>query len=132
MLVAPVLPMITDDDEHLDRLFGLIAAAGATSATAFALHLRPGAREWFWAYLTREHPTLLGAYTELYAGGAYVLRSYAADLARRVAPLLRRHGLDHRAPVRCHPAATRPSCLVHERTDALLSASGRSYRDRGI
>ena len=87
--------MITDDDEHLDRLFGLISAAGATSATAFALHLRPGAREWFWAYLTREHPDLLGAYAELYAGGAYVLRSYASDLARRVAPLLRRHGLDH-------------------------------------
>ena len=100
VLVAPVLPMITDDDEHLDRLFGLIAAAGATSATAFALHLRPGAREWFWAYLTREHPTLLGAYGELYAGGAYVLRSYAADLARRVAPLLRRHGLDRPAAVR--------------------------------
>ena len=95
VLVAPVLPMITDDDEHLDRLFGLISAAGATGATAFALHLRPGAREWFWAYLTREHPDLLGAYAELYAGGAYVLRSYASDLARRVAPLLRRHGLDH-------------------------------------
>jgi DNA repair photolyase len=102
VLVAPVLPMITDDDEHLDRLLGLIAAAGATSATAFALHLRPGAREWFWAYLTREHPGLLGAYAELYAGGAYVLRSYAADLARRVAPLLRRHGLDR-------PAAGRPT-----------------------
>jgi DNA repair photolyase len=102
VLVAPVLPMITDDDEHLDRLLGLIAAAGATSATAFALHLRPGAREWFWAYLTREHPGLLGAYAELYAGGAYVLRSYAADLARRVAPLLRRHGLDR-------PAARRPT-----------------------
>ncbi|HEY5787012.1 MAG TPA: hypothetical protein VIT65_19790 [Microlunatus sp.] len=100
VLVAPVLPMITDDDEHLDRLFGLISAAGATSATAFALHLRPGAREWFWAYLTREHPGLLDAYSELYSGGAYVLRSYASDLARRVRPLLRRHGLDRPTAVR--------------------------------
>jgi DNA repair photolyase len=100
VLVAPVLPMITDDDEHLDRLFGLISAAGATSATAFALHLRPGAREWFWAYLTREHPGLLDAYTELYSGGAYVLKSYASDLARRVGPLLRRHGLDRAATLR--------------------------------
>ncbi|HEU5485449.1 MAG TPA: Rv2578c family radical SAM protein [Microlunatus sp.] len=93
VLVAPVLPLITDSDEQLDRLLGQIADAGATSATAFALHLRPGAREWFWAYLTRSHPELLGAYSELYAGGAYVLRSYAADLARRVRPLLRRHRL---------------------------------------
>ena len=120
MLVAPVLPMITDDDEHLDRLFGLIAAAGATSATAFALHLRPGAREWFWAYLTREHPALLGAYAELYAGGAYVLRSYAADLARRVAPLLRRHGLDRRAALDARPRTARPAA-ASERADALLS-----------
>lgn len=93
VLVAPVLPMITDSDEQLDRLLGAIAAAGASSATVFALHLRPGAREWFWTYLSRHHPGLVGAYAELYAGGAYVVRSYAADLARRARPLLRRHGL---------------------------------------
>ena len=97
VLVAPVLPMITDSDEQLDRLLGKVAAAGASSATVFALHLRPGAREWFWAYLTRHHPGLVDAYSELYAGGAYVLRSYAADLARRVRPLLRRHRLDRPA-----------------------------------
>jgi DNA repair photolyase len=94
VLVAPVLPMITDSDDQLDRLLGKIAAAGASSATVFALHLRPGAREWFWSYLTRHHPALVDAYAELYAGGAYVVRSYAADLARRVRPLLRHHGLD--------------------------------------
>ena len=33
-------------------------------------------------------------YAELYRGGSYVLRSYAADLAERVRPVLRRHGLD--------------------------------------
>lgn len=94
VLVAPVLPMITDSDDQLDRLLGKVAAAGASGATVFALHLRPGAREWFWAYLIRHHPGLVDAYAELYAGGAYVLRSYAADLARRVRPLLRHHRLD--------------------------------------
>jgi DNA repair photolyase len=117
VLVAPVLPMITDDDEHLDRLFGLVAAAGATSATAFALHLRPGAREWFWAYLTREHPGLLGAYDELYSGGAYVQRSYASDLARRVAALLRRHGLDRPTALRAaDPRPARPTAAGSEPT----------------
>lgn len=48
VLVAPVLPMLTDRDEDLDRLLGQIAAAGATRASVMALHLRPGAREWFW------------------------------------------------------------------------------------
>jgi DNA repair photolyase len=93
VLVAPVLPMITDSDEQLDRLLGQIAAAGATGSTVFALHLRPGAREWFWRYLTSYHPQLLDAYTELYRGSSYVSRSYASDLSRRSSALLRRHGL---------------------------------------
>jgi DNA repair photolyase len=109
VLVAPVLPMITDSDEQLDRLFGQISDAGATAATAFPLHLRPGAREWFWAYLTREHPGLLDAYAELYSGGAYVLKSYASDLARRVAPLLRRHGLDRPTSLRSTGPDPRPN-----------------------
>ena len=93
VLVAPVLPLITDGDEDLDRLLGAIAAAGASSATVFPLHLRPGAREWFWRYLTLHHPALVDAYAELYGNGAYVLHSYGADLARRAGRLLRRHGL---------------------------------------
>jgi DNA repair photolyase len=93
VLVAPVLPMITDGDEQLDQLLGQIAAAGATGATVFALHLRPGAREWFWRYLSRYHPQLVDGYAKLYRRGSYVPRSYAADLSRRSAVLLRRHGL---------------------------------------
>ena len=93
VLVAPVLPLLTDSDDQLDRLLNRIAAAGATSATVFALHLRPGAREWFWSFLERHRPELIEPYRELYGQGSYVLRSYASDLARRAAPLLRRHGL---------------------------------------
>jgi DNA repair photolyase len=93
VLVAPVLPLITDTDEDIDKILGQIADAGATSATVFALHLRPGAREWFWRYLTAEHPQLLDQYAELYRGSAYVVRSYARDLAERAGVLLRRHGL---------------------------------------
>ncbi len=94
VLVAPVLPMITDSDAHLDQLLAQIAAAGAGSATVFALHLRPGAREWFHRYLIERYPQFVGPYAELYRGGAYVTRSYAADLARRAKMLLRQHGLD--------------------------------------
>ena len=56
VLVAPVLPMITDSDQDLDQLLGQVAAAGASGATIFALHLRPGAREWFLRYLGEHHP----------------------------------------------------------------------------
>lgn len=94
VLVAPVLPFITDSDHDLRRILGEIAAAGATGATVFALHLRTGAREWFWRYLGRHHPDLVGQYAELYRHGAYVARSYNVDLARRAARLLAEHGLD--------------------------------------
>jgi DNA repair photolyase len=106
VLVAPVLPMITDSDDDLDRILGEVAAAGATSATVFALHLRPGAREWFLRYLAEHHPDLVDAYAELYHGGSYVLRSYAADLARRSAVHLRRHRLDGSQVLRGPPAAS--------------------------
>jgi DNA repair photolyase len=120
VLVAPILPMITDSDEQLDRTLSEIAAAGATGATVFALHLRPGAREWFMRYLFRYQPALVDAYAELYRKGSYATRSYATDLAERSSVLLRKHGLDRKdtmlripdtqaAPIPPHLALTEPS-----------------------
>ena len=94
VLVAPVLPLLTDGDDDLERVIAAVADAGATSASVMALHLRPGAREWFLRWLGRLHPALVNPYAELYRGGAYVLKSYAADLRERTAPLLSRHGLN--------------------------------------
>jgi DNA repair photolyase len=94
VMVAPVLPWLTDSTEALDALLAEIAAAGASRATVLALHLRPGAREWFLAWLGRTHPALLPRYERLYRGGAYATRDNCGTLARRVAPLLARHGLD--------------------------------------
>ena len=105
VMVAPVLPMLTDSVDALDALLARIAAAGATGATALALHLRPGAREWFQAWLAREHPALVEPYARLYRRGSYVDPAYRRVLAERVAPLLRRHGLDGRVmpPSVAHP-----------------------------
>ncbi len=97
VFLAPVLPGLTDRLADLDAALEAIAAAGATGVTVVPLHLRPGAREWFSAWLEREHPSLVGRYRQLYRGGAYVPPEYRAWLAERVAPLLHRHGLDGRA-----------------------------------
>src|SRR4051794_39019420 len=51
VMIAPVLPGLTDSHEHLDRLLGEIAAAGATSVTVFGLHLRGATRGWFMGWL---------------------------------------------------------------------------------
>jgi DNA repair photolyase len=94
VFLAPVLPGLTDGVDHLDAAVGAVAAAGATGVTVIPLHLRPGAREWFMAWLRRARPELVGRYEQLYARRAYVPAEYRSWLAARVAPLLVRHGLD--------------------------------------
>ena len=94
VFVAPVLPGLTDSVDQLDRLLAAVADAGATGVTVLPLHLRPGTREWFAAWLRGEHPELVDTYRQLYGNGSYVDRRYRRLLANRVGPLLRRHGLD--------------------------------------
>ena len=93
VMVAPVLPGLTDSADHLDDLLGRIAAAGATSATVFGLHLRGSTRGWFMDWLARSYPDLVGEYRRLYRRGAYLPAEYRAELARTAAPLMARHGL---------------------------------------
>jgi DNA repair photolyase len=97
VFMAPVLPGLTDGLEQLDAAIGAVAAAGATGVTVIPLHLRPGAWEWFMAWLAREHPELVARYQQLYARRAYVPADYRTRLAQRVAPLLAKHGLDRQA-----------------------------------
>jgi DNA repair photolyase len=93
VMVAPVLPHLTDSVAHLDALLGQIAAAGATGVTAFGLHLRGSTRGWFMAWLARSHPELVSVYRELYRRGAYLPADYKKTLHDRVTPLIAKHGL---------------------------------------
>jgi len=56
VMVAPVLPWLTNSTEALDELLRRIATAGATSATVLALHLWPGVRPWFLDWLRHDRP----------------------------------------------------------------------------
>src|SRR6201992_2736865 len=62
VMVAPVLPYLTDSVEHLDGLLRQIAEAGAVSVTVFGLHLRGSTRSWVMSWLSRTHPQLAGRY----------------------------------------------------------------------
>ena len=66
------------------------------------LHLRPGAREWFFAWLEREHPALVPDYQRLYRRGSNASVEYRRRLADRVRPLVQAHGL-HRPAGRGGP-----------------------------
>jgi DNA repair photolyase len=93
VMVAPVLPYLTDSVEHLDGLLCEIAAAGASGVTVFGLHLRGSTRSWFMSWLSQTYPQLIGRYRELYRRGAYLPPSYRDELRARAEPLIARHGL---------------------------------------
>jgi DNA repair photolyase len=93
VMVAPVLPHLTDSVEHLDALLKQISAAGANGATVFGLHLRGSNRGWFMAWLARSHPELVDRYRELYRRRAYLPPDYREMLRARAAPLVARYGL---------------------------------------
>jgi DNA repair photolyase len=93
VFLAPVLPWLTDSPRQLEAAIAMVAEAGADGLTVVPLHLRPGAREWYFAWLQREHPMLLPRYRRLYQGRSTASADYRRQLTLRVAPMLERHGL---------------------------------------
>jgi len=94
VFMMPILPFLTDTTEHLDYALEQVKASGATSVLYTALHLKPGVKEWFNFWLEREHPELLAKYAELYPEGrTYAPKEYRQWLARRIKPLIAKHGM---------------------------------------
>ncbi|GAB7105580.1 Rv2578c family radical SAM protein [Streptomyces phaeofaciens JCM 4814] len=93
VLMAPVIPFLSDEPAQLRATVQAVAAAGATSVTPLALHLRPGAREWFMAWLGRHHPHLVRRYERLYADGSYAPKWYQRRITRQVHELAEEYGI---------------------------------------
>jgi DNA repair photolyase len=105
VLMAPVLPGLTDTDEAMRTTIAAIADAGATAVVPLVLHLRPGAREWYLAWLTRTYPALLPRYRELYGTGSYTPKAYQREVAARAHTIARRYGLNRSDPTEHRRAA---------------------------
>lgn len=93
VMVAPVIPYLTDSSSHLAGLLEAIADAGAASVTALPMHLRGSTRGWFLSWLAAEHPALVRRYRHLYVHGAYVVPEYKQWLKERIDPMMERFGL---------------------------------------
>lgn len=95
VFLMPILPHLTDSVAAIDDALRRIRAAGATRVVYGALHLRPGAKQWFMRWLEQEHPHLVSSYLGLYPGmSSTAPKGYRSWLAKRVRPLMRVHGLD--------------------------------------
>ena len=98
ILMGPVLPFLTDSPGQLAETVRQIAAAGAASVTPIVLHLRPGAREWFLAWLAEHHRDLLPRYRQLYGSGAYAPKDYQRRISACVAELAAQYGVGSTTP----------------------------------
>jgi DNA repair photolyase len=91
VLMGPVVPFLSDSPAQLDATVRQAAEAGATSVTPIVLHLRTGAREWFFGWLSEHHPSLVPRYRALYGRGAYAPGAYQRQISEQVRALALRY-----------------------------------------
>jgi DNA repair photolyase len=91
VLVAPVLPGLSDGDEQLADVVGACVDAGAVSVSAMYLHLRPGTRDHWFEWMATALPDHVADYERRYRGRAYVHKQDQRQLTTRV------NGLVHAA-----------------------------------
>ncbi len=85
VLVAPVLPGLSDQDGQVQAVVEACRQAGAVSIATVALHLRPGVREHFMSWLEGARPELMALYLERFRRGAYQPRREQQRLAALLA-----------------------------------------------
>ncbi|KAB8189088.1 radical SAM protein [Nonomuraea phyllanthi] len=107
VLMAPVLPLLSDAADQLAATVRRIAAAGARVVEPVVLRLPPGTREWYVEWLGRAHPQLVERYEELYDRAGLPSADYEGRITGQIAQLCRVYGMECGAPevVRREPAA---------------------------
>jgi DNA repair photolyase len=90
VLMAPILPGISDDPDQVEATVEAVLAAGAVSVTPILLHLRPGVREVFMPWLAEYRPDLVPRYRTLYSSS--YARAAGVRTTQLVQELVRKHG----------------------------------------
>ncbi|WP_370469411.1 radical SAM protein [Egicoccus halophilus] len=98
VMVAPIIPGISDAPEQLEAVVRGALDAGADRVTPIVLHLRPGVREVFLPWLARTRPDLVERYRRLYPR-AYLPKVEQQRISRQVHRLVDRHGGRRRGSV---------------------------------
>jgi DNA repair photolyase len=106
LLVAPILPGLTDSRASLAALMAAAREAGARFVVGFPLRLGPAARATLLPHLAREFPELARRYARHYDGRDNPSRAYADALARRLRSLQREYGFPAHEGRRRHRTGT--------------------------
>jgi DNA repair photolyase len=87
VMVAPVLPGITDDRNMLREVVDAAVQAGASHVTPILLHLRPIVRDEYMGWLREHYPSLVASYEVMYRR-AYAPKSDQNSLATTIGALI--------------------------------------------
>jgi DNA repair photolyase len=87
ILMAPILPGLSDAPEQLRAVVEAAIEAGASHVSPILLHLRPGVREEFLPWLETEHPNLVERYVQIYRQ-PYGPKAMRDALGRQVSSLV--------------------------------------------
>lgn len=91
VMIAPILPGITDDVAGMKEVVRAAVDAGATYVTSILLHLRPGAKEVYMSWLGETYPELVPKYESMYPS-AYASKAEQNEISRRVAGMVNAAG----------------------------------------
>ena len=91
VLMAPILPGISDAPEQMRAVVEAALDAGASHVSPIMLHLRPGVREEFLPWLEAQHPDLVERYEQLYRT-PYGPKAERDAMSRRVHSFVDAHG----------------------------------------
>ncbi|MDQ3955704.1 MAG: radical SAM protein, partial [Actinomycetota bacterium] len=88
VMVAPVLPGISDRRDQLEAVVTAAVEAGATHITPILLHLRPKVKEVYMEWLQETYPHLVSDYEAMYGRRSYASEGQKKALAGQVKELL--------------------------------------------
>ncbi len=88
VMIAPILPGISDSPGMLMDAVRAAVDAGATFVTPILLHLRPVVREEYMGWLQETYPDLVTRYEEMYKAHAYGPKEDRKALSQRVRGLV--------------------------------------------
>jgi DNA repair photolyase len=94
VLLAPILPGLSDTEESMEAVVLAAAANGACFIHPRLLKLDPHVKEYYFAFLMAEFPALLETHRALYARGVHADKAYAAEIDRRVERVIARYRLE--------------------------------------
>jgi DNA repair photolyase len=96
VLIAPVLPGLSDSDDQVRTVAKAAAEAGAVSVTGVALHLRDPMREHYLNWLAGVRPDLSALHRARFRSGSYQEQSERDRIAELVHTTARQHGVTGR------------------------------------